>query len=1427
MSNNLPLVGAQAVLSGLALFDANSRHLQVQLYQINRATAALANDSERHWNKAAQAVAHSSKAIGASIAIITAAASAAAVGVGIAATKIAADMETRFNTVGAITGETSGAVGKLSEAADEMSRRVNVSMSSAAEAALELGRAGVTLETQLGGALRATVDLATAAAGEVGLEQAARAVAAGLNNYGKAAENAGKPIVTATDVTDALTAAAQSSNLSFQGVIDAFTKVGPVAAQHGLTIKETAAAVAILGKANLSGSESGTALRNVFLRLDKPSAQAAKVMERFGINLYDAAGAARPFRDVLHDLQVTFGEAAVQQGKLTEQTRNEALAILFETRARTAAQVLIEAGVKAYDELLEAMDRVTATNLAVRMLQPTNAQFEILKNNITNNANAFGAQLLPAIRNVISGVTEFLRGLGPIFSALGAITSILISGAGFYELDKAMNKITNNRAAIVLQALLSIVQQVRGELERSIIPALGGLAKAIDSAFGTDQPMVDFLTAVQNINNVIRAISLTVELAIISLTNFVNWLVTTEKAASVLRIALIAIATVPLAGLALILAPFIASLATSLAAATALGVGIALVITNADKLASVIHGALNTSLGTFNGHIVTAASVLKAGLEPAIVLVTAALTVMALRFAATALAAVVNAGIVAVAWTVTLPKQMLAASVSIIGSLARMILPFAAVAVAATVASVRIVAAWTVALLPAIVGAAAAISASAGTVILILGAIAAASVALHNAWNSNFLGIQDATKGVLKVVAEALANFIEFLKSTPLGEFIDTTIAGFRVVQDFAGSVAGKIGDVKGEFDALHASVVGYTSATTNARGQSVSLTNAFIQEESAARSLAEAEAAAAAAQAALQAALNRLKVPTTEAGDDVNQLADSLKNVREKAEKVPGAIINFNRALEQASELIQDLSRAIQNASEKALSRLTILAQETGRKINESIQEAAQDIEKAIIDAGRKIKEAEDQLLLGRANRARRDALDEELRIQAKARDERIDNEEFEHRHILDLNEKFHRDRIDGVIDAERERIDALRRARSIEAEDEEIAHKRNLEDIERRRKQREGITKNIGGNTSDAQRAAERARAAGFNVGAPKGEQLDPEKEIARRRKLEDDERARRRTLDEAERIRKRDEDIKLDNIRRNLAQEEEVRKREVEVAEFERRKTATLDRESFDKDSRARVRQFEDTLEDEALIRQKERIREDRDTRIAEINAALAEREARIKEAAAREAAEVIGQLQHELDAVGQRLIDQAEDIASLGGVAILPVLEDINNNIMQQIGSVQESAKDAALALGFLVGNNGEATPLPNGLVEGIKGAMIGISDGFDHIADGAELAVIRINKALGTLGTDKPITMKYGGIVPGRMGAPVSIIAHGGERYMGMNSSLRSASMVAPNVNRSSSVVNHYSYKVDANYAQVESPVSIEHDLQALIMLSSR
>jgi TP901 family phage tail tape measure protein len=103
----------------------------------------------------------------------------------------------------------------------------------------------------------------------------------------------------AAHVADVLTMTANSTFNTVEQLGEAMKFAGPAAADLGVSLEDTAAAVGMLGNIGIQGTMAGTAIRRLAV---KTGAEAQKMQRIFGFAFTDMAGESRPLLDNLEDL---------------------------------------------------------------------------------------------------------------------------------------------------------------------------------------------------------------------------------------------------------------------------------------------------------------------------------------------------------------------------------------------------------------------------------------------------------------------------------------------------------------------------------------------------------------------------------------------------------------------------------------------------------------------------------------------------------------------------------------------------------------------------------------------------------------------------------------------------------------------------------------------------------------------------------------------------------------------------------------------------------------------------------------------------------------------------------------------------------------------------------------------------------------------
>ena len=184
-----------------------------------------------------------------------------------------------------------------------------------------------------------------AQAGGMTLSDAATAMAATINQFGLEATHANR-------VVNVLAAGSKYGAAEVTDLAQSFKVTGATAAAAGLSVEQTAGALEVLSQSNVKGSEAGTALRNVILKL-----QTTLGMDLSKVGLADALDSLKPkLKDVTY-LAKVFGSEniAAAQYLITN-----AKAVEEMTMAVTGTSVAQEQAAIRTNTLAEQTKRIQA-----------------------------------------------------------------------------------------------------------------------------------------------------------------------------------------------------------------------------------------------------------------------------------------------------------------------------------------------------------------------------------------------------------------------------------------------------------------------------------------------------------------------------------------------------------------------------------------------------------------------------------------------------------------------------------------------------------------------------------------------------------------------------------------------------------------------------------------------------------------------------------------------------------------------------------------------------------------------------------------------------------------------------------------------------------------------------------------------------------
>jgi TP901 family phage tail tape measure protein len=360
---------------------------------------------------------------------------AAGFGVMVAA---AANFDQAMSNVQAATHETSGNMALLRQAAIDAGQATKYSASEAAGAIEELAKAGVSTTDILHGGLTGALNLA--AAGELDVADAAQIAATAMTQF----KLSGDQI---PHVADLLAAGAGKAQGSVSDLGMALNQSGLVASQFGYSVDETVGVLSAFASAGLLGSDAGTSLKTMLLRLANPSKEAAALMEQFGISAYDASGHMVDAVTLAGQLQAAF------KGQ-SDATRDAALATIFGSDAIRAANVLYADGAQGIDEWnKKANDQAYAAETAAIKMDNLSGDLEQFKGSLETAFIGAGDGAQGPLRQLVRGATDAVNAFnklpGPAKNATTALLGVTaVLGGGVWLASKTIQGISNTSKAL-------------------------------------------------------------------------------------------------------------------------------------------------------------------------------------------------------------------------------------------------------------------------------------------------------------------------------------------------------------------------------------------------------------------------------------------------------------------------------------------------------------------------------------------------------------------------------------------------------------------------------------------------------------------------------------------------------------------------------------------------------------------------------------------------------------------------------------------------------------------------------------------------------------------------------------------------------------------------------------------------------------------
>ena len=363
----------------------------------------------------------------------------------VAATVAGSRFEDVLLNMRASTGATAQQMDQVRAAALGMSAALGIGPTDAAKGVLELLKAGMSVEQVLGGAGQAAVQFAKV--GQMDVAQAAVVMADAMAVFGVGGEQA----------ANTLSAAADASSTDIPAIALAFSQVSAVAGLANQSIGDTAAALAVLANAGVKGSDAGTSLKTMLMRLMAPADDAAEALKSIGLSTESFRGNDGRMRSMVEII----GQLNTAMAGMGQAARDDVFRRIFGQDAIRAAAILTTAGVDGFGAMRQSMDEAL----------PVSAKFNELMSGLSGTATrvfaalerlsvAVAAALGPALVQVGAQIAAVVEGLATfvtenqalIVGATKAAAGVMGVGAASYALGAALG-VASGAAGLFISSL--------------------------------------------------------------------------------------------------------------------------------------------------------------------------------------------------------------------------------------------------------------------------------------------------------------------------------------------------------------------------------------------------------------------------------------------------------------------------------------------------------------------------------------------------------------------------------------------------------------------------------------------------------------------------------------------------------------------------------------------------------------------------------------------------------------------------------------------------------------------------------------------------------------------------------------------------------------------------------------------------------------
>lgn len=180
-------------------------------------------------------------------------------------------------------------------------------------------------------------------------------------------------------VTDRMVLTTSKFNTDFAQMGEALKYVAPIAKQARLEFSDLNAYIGVLANSGTKGSQAGTSLRQIFLKLQSPTQSATRLLKKYNIELYDTKG---------NFVGVNESMLRMEKGlkRATEQEKSFFYQQMFGTESMSALKIILETGIENIIKFGDEIELATGKTkeMANFMEQGLGGSFRKLENRLAD-----------------------------------------------------------------------------------------------------------------------------------------------------------------------------------------------------------------------------------------------------------------------------------------------------------------------------------------------------------------------------------------------------------------------------------------------------------------------------------------------------------------------------------------------------------------------------------------------------------------------------------------------------------------------------------------------------------------------------------------------------------------------------------------------------------------------------------------------------------------------------------------------------------------------------------------------------------------------------------------------------------------------------------------------------------------------------------